>query len=197
MADGGGRHSIRKSTNSETEEAFNAATMELDEEELDAFRKATEGDDEAQSNTAANAGAADVPPPESAYYIVKKKPRGRTFGDFNFTGPQDRILVLHKGNLRYYKATDDIVKQPPFVLVEPQGEMENGVKGCSASIAMSDKEARTLSINVKTRGDAKGLEVIFAGSGDLRTFLTLFDQHVEYYKTRPIPKLSNKGANEI
>ena len=185
------RSSIRNP--SETEEAYKAAISELDEDEFETFGKgASDHPHDVAANTVAAAGA---PPPDSAYYIVQKKPRGRTFGALNLTGMQERILVLHKGNVRYYKSTERIVKQPPFVLSEPQGEIENGVKGCSASIVMDDKEARTLSI--KASGNEKGLEIVFSGSADLRAFLGLFDAHIEYYRARPIPKLSNHGAREV
>ena len=80
-------------------------------------------------------------------------------------------------------------------MTEPQGEMEKGVKGCTACIALNDKDGRTLSI--KAAGADKGMEIIFSGSADLRAFLELFDAHVEYYKMRPIPALSNRGASEI
>ena len=187
------RSSIRNP--SESEAIRLAAASELDADESETFGKAVDGGGgEAKNEVAANtAAAAGAPPPDSAYYIVKKKPRGRTFGGLG--GVQERILVLHKGNLRYYKSTETIVKQPPFVLSEPQGEMENGVRGCTACIALDDKEGRTLSI--KASGSDKGLEVIFSGSGDLRAFLELFDSHVEYYKERPVPKLSNHGAREV
>lgn len=185
------RSSIRNP--SESEAIMKAAMSELDEDEYETFGgKGVDGPSksEVDANTAAAAGA---PAPDSAYYIVKKKPRGRTFGGLG--GVQERVLVLHKGNLRYYKATETIVKQPPYVLSEPQGEMENGVKGCTACIALDDKEGRTLSI--KASGSDKGLDVIFSGSGDLRQFLELFDKHVDYYKARPVPKLSNHGAREV
>ena len=186
------RTSIRGA--SEHEDAMKAAMSELDEEEYETFGKGTGMSEttkmEVDANTAAAAGA---PPPASAYYIVKKKPRGRTFGGLG--GVQERILVLHKGNLRYYKATETIVEQPPYVLTEPQGEIENGVRGCTACIALGDKDGRTL--NIKASGSDKGLDVTFSGSADLRAFLELFDGHVEYYKVRPIPRLSNRGASEV
>ena len=118
-----------------------------------------------------------------------KRPRGT----FVISGMKPRMVVIHKGHFQYYKRppSHEVSATPPFVKVPPQGQMKGGVSGCTAVKDSSYKDG--LSVKIASRGKDTDIILRFDSKKEVEDLLRVFNEHVAYYKDKPIPALNSNG----
>ena len=125
--------------------------------------------------------------PASSKWIVSKRPRGTIV----VSGWKSRMVVLHRGHLRYYKHDSKtmVYSTVPFVNFSPQGDMTGGVVGCTATL---EPEGSNKSAVVKIQAvNGKDLDITlqFQDRTSACAFIVAFKKQHDYYENHKIPAL--------
>ena len=163
----------------------NTDADDLDEDEMKAFESTPATAASKQAGARSEKPEEDASAPASAYFNVKKRPRGAIV----LSGMKDRIVVIHKGHFRYYRAVpaEEVSPFVPFLSIAPQGDMKGGIEGCTATKDESFKDG--LTVKVSANGKASDIFVQMESEEKLAEMLKVFAEHVAYYEEKPIPAL--------
>ena len=125
----------------------------------------------------------DEDAPASAFFTVMKRPRGVMV----ITSAKQRIIIIHKGHVRYYKTDAKLDTEAPYISTPPQGEIKGGVKGCMITPIVQDTSNCSIRVMVPpSAGKNMHLDLTFSSEEQVANFVDLFEKHKAYYETREV-----------